>query len=398
MEDEWGAFYDRSLALAPLRAGALSGLTFAVKDVFDIAGYVPGAGSPDWKWTHKEAAAHAEAVRLLLENGAGLRGTTHTDELMYSLNGENYHYGTPINPQAQRHIPGGSSSGSAVAVSAGMVDFALGTDTGGSVRIPASYCGVYGFRPTHGAVSMQGVVPLAPSFDTTGWMSRDARIMREVGNVLLPGNGQDGAHASFGTIVTGTDIMQAVNEECAQAVQPWMSSLYGLAGEHREMVIAPEGLEVWMHVFRLLQGYEIWQTHGAWVEKERPRFGPGVAERFTWASSITSDSVRAERRLRQQIRESMSGLLGNDGVLVLPTAPGYAPLRNTTGKELENWRSRTLQLCCIAGLAGLPQVSMPLTDIGGRPVGLSLIAGPGRDRQLLQLCAQLADEPQAAVF
>lgn len=168
-----------------MQSGPLSGLSFAVKDVFDIKGNTSGAGNPDWLRTHPPAESTAPALLALLQRGAALEGTTQTDELMYSLNGENAHYGTPINPVAPDRIPGGSSSGSAVAAAAGLVDFAIGTDTGGSIRIPSSYCGLYGFRPTHGAVSTEGLIPLAHSFDTVGWMSRDVNILLKTGCVLL---------------------------------------------------------------------------------------------------------------------------------------------------------------------------------------------------------------------
>ncbi|HWI12737.1 MAG TPA: amidase family protein, partial [Burkholderiales bacterium] len=158
-------------------SGPLAGLTFAAKDIYDVIGHRTGFGSPDWLRTHEPAASTAPVVQQLLDAGATMVGKTQTDELTYSLNGENAHYGTPVNVNAPGRIPGGSSSGSAAAVAAGLVDFALGSDTGGSVRAPASFCGIYGIRPTHGRVSLRGACPLAATFDTAGWFAREASLL-----------------------------------------------------------------------------------------------------------------------------------------------------------------------------------------------------------------------------
>jgi amidase len=185
MDDNWNAFINDHLYIKQTESGPLKGLSFGVKDVFDIKGYRSSAGNPDWLQSHQASKGHAPIINQLLEQGGCLKGTTHTDELMYSLNGENFHYGTPVNPRSADRIPGGSSSGSAVAVAAGLVAFALGTDTGGSIRVPSSYCGIFGFRPTHGVVDSKGVIPLAKSFDTVGWMTRDPNLLLAVGEVLI---------------------------------------------------------------------------------------------------------------------------------------------------------------------------------------------------------------------
>ncbi|KAI7257790.1 hypothetical protein KC345_g10699, partial [Hortaea werneckii] len=197
LHNRHGAFRVPELTVPGCGHGTLDGLSFTVKDVFAVAGHRSSAGNPDWLRSHEPPAAHAPAVLKLLQAGAALHGAAHTDELMYSLGGENYHYGTPVNPRGEDRIPGGSSSGSAVAVASGSVDFALGTDTGGSVRVPSAYCGVYGFRPTHGAVDMEGVIPLAPGFDTVGWMAGSAELLLKVGEVLL-GTADDGGDTQTG--------------------------------------------------------------------------------------------------------------------------------------------------------------------------------------------------------
>ncbi len=389
MRDAWNAFFDRDMTLAPTAEGPLSGLRFAAKDIFELRGYVAGAGSPEWKDTHEPAERHAVAVERLLRAGAELTGTTHTDELMYSLNGENYHYGTPLNPKAPRHIPGGSSSGSAVAVAAGEVDFALGSDTGGSIRIPASYCGIYGFRPTHGVVPAEGMVPLAPSFDTVGWLAGDASTLRRVGEALLPAAA---AAPGFRRLLAADDGFDAAEPVVAGAARAVLAQVEGTSGTAEPVTMAAEGLERWMRCFRLLQGSEIWRTHGGWIDRVAPRFGPGVGERFAWTRTIRPEETAPELELREGIRRRMAALLGEDGILVLPTAPAGAPLRNTAGPEMEKRRSAALQLCCVAGLAGLPQLTMPLVEWNGLPVGVSFLAGPGQDARLLAWVSSFEDE------
>jgi len=173
------------LTVDPNRTGKLSPLTFAVKELYDVKGFVTGSGNPHWKKTHPVAQVTAPSVEILLNEGATLMGKTISDEMAFSLDGENVHYGTPLNPKCPDRIPGGSSSGAASAVAGGLVDFALGTDTAGSVRIPASYCGIYGFRPTHCTISLEHIHPMASSFDVVGWFARTPDILTRVGSVLL---------------------------------------------------------------------------------------------------------------------------------------------------------------------------------------------------------------------
>jgi amidase len=381
MNKDWGAFVCRDLVVNPLDSGILNGLTFAVKDVFNIQGYTSGAGNPDWLQTHSPAHRHAVSIERLLSHGARLTGTTHTDELMYSLDGENEHYGTPVNPKAPERIPGGSSSGSAVAVSAGLVDFALGTDTGGSVRIPSSYCGIYGFRPTHGRVNIDGVIPLAPSFDTVGWMARDTKTLLDIGRVLL--DGQQPYGSDFQRVYLANDAWAITDAVCRDALLTSIPLFENRVKECKWINLSPSGLTEWMNAFRILQGLEIWETHGKWIEQIKPRFGTTIGRRFLWASTLQKDDSHVPLQLRKNIRKQMSQLLGDDGLLVIPTAPGIAPLRSVSGDEVELRRALTLQLCCIAGLAGLPQVTLPLAESHGSPIGLSIIAGHGQDEKLL---------------
>ncbi|MGN7398189.1 amidase [Peribacillus frigoritolerans] len=390
MKDNWNAYVNGDLEIEPTGVGVLNNLTFAIKDVFAIEGYRCGAGSPDWLCTHGPAEQTAPLIEKLLQQGAKLKGTTHTDELMYSLNGENFHYGTPVNPIASERIPGGSSSGSAVVVSAGLVDFALGSDTGGSVRITSSYCGVYGIRPTHGAVSIEGVVPLAMSFDTVGWMARDPKILLDVGEILI--DGQEATDGHFSHIFFGQDAWEVLDDKYKEAFSNSILSIQEIADNYEWVKISEQGLSEWGNTFRILQGLEIWEEHGEWIQKENPKFGPGVAERFSWASTLNKAENKHHFELREEIRRFMYTLLGEKGLLVIPTAPEVAPFLNLQGEKMKQYREKTMQLTCIAGLAGLPQVTLTLINVNGLPIGLSIIANRNQDKNLLLWASQFSQK------
>lgn len=385
--DNLGAFCRHThVAIKGSGFGPLAGLTCGVKDIYDIAGHRTGFGSPDWLATHEAAGKTAPTVQRLLDAGADVIGKTHTDEMAFSLNGENAHYGTPVNVNAPGRIPGGSSSGSAAAVAGGLCDFAIGSDTGGSVRAPASFCGIYGIRPTHGRVSLEGVCPLAPSFDTAGWFARDPEVLERVGRVLL---GEGGA-ATAGRLLLARDAFSAAGDGVMRALQPALDRLSSLLGPPESVTLAAEGLQQWLYAFRLLQGAEIWTQHGAWVGRVKPKFGPGVKERMEWVSTIDPHKLGQAKVTREEVTRRMNRLLADHAVLVMPTVPGIAPLRNTPAKEIDDFRSRALSLLCVAGLARLPQVNLPLAQLDGCPLGVSILAARGGDLVLLGLARALS--------
>ncbi|MFZ5510758.1 MAG: amidase [Pseudomonadota bacterium] len=382
-EDKFGAFCAHNpVSMRGVPGGPLSGLRLGVKDVFDIAGHRTGAGNPDWLRTHEPAERSASAVQKLLDAGADVVGKTQTDELAYSLNGENLHYGTPRNPRTPERIPGGSSSGSAVAVAAGLCDLALGTDTAGSIRLPASFCGIYGFRPSHGVVANDGVVPLAPSYDTVGWMAPDPLLLAAAGNVLLPG--QPVAEAR--RLIIAQDALALASDAVRQALAPCIEQLAGAFPGTVSVALAPEGLLAWQQIFRVIQGFEVWQTHGPWITSVQPTFGPGIRERFQWAATITREDAEAASSERRRISDALDRLL-QDAVICLPTVAMVAPLKGSPTAEED--RTRALSLLCIASLARLPQVTLPVAHAGRCPVGLSLIGARNADRALLDLACRL---------
>jgi len=384
LRDPYNAFCRHiHVALGGAPDGPLRGLTMAVKDVFDIAGHRTGNGNPVWLESHTPAARTASAVQRLLAAGASMVGKTHTDEMAYSLNGENVHYGTPTNPKAPGRIPGGSSSGSAVAVAGGLVDFALGTDCGGSVRLPASYCGIYGIRTTHGLIPADGVVDLAASFDTVGWFARDPVTMSRVGDVLLPG----GPGFAPKRLLIAEDAFAFAGEEITAAMAAAVERLKAAFADHRQVRVYTGDPAAWSGIFRILQGDEIRRRHGAWIDAHNPSFGPGIAERFRWTRTIDPAEVERMRPQREAVARHLDSLLSDDALLCLPTAPGIAPKLATPAAELEVFRARAFALLSIAGLARLPQISLPLATMAGCPLGLSLIAPRGRDRGLLDWVA-----------
>jgi amidase len=385
--DTVGAFCRHThVEVAGAAKGPLAGLTCGIKDLYDIAGHQTGFGSPAWLATHDAAAATAPPVQSLLDAGAQIVGKTHTDEMAYSLNGENPHYGTPVNVNAPGRIPGGSSSGSATAVAAGLVDFALGSDTGGSVRAPASFCGIYGLRPTHGRISLANACALAWSFDTAGWFARDAAMLERVGRVLL---NDDRPASAPGRLLLAEDAFALLDDAAAKALQPALDRVVAVLGKPQNVTVSSEGLPQWFQVFRKLQGAEAWAQHRDWITRVKPQFGPGVRERFEWAATITANDVTPLKVEREDIARRMADLLKDNALLVLPTVHTIAPLRNTPTAVLDEFRGRAMSLLCIAGLARLPQVTLPLATLDGCPLGISLVAARGNDTLLLAAASRV---------
>jgi amidase len=370
-------------------AGPLGGLTFAVKDLFDVAGYPTGGGSPHILAMSGIKERTAPTVQRLLDAGARFVGKTHTDELAFSLNGKNAHFGTPVNGAAPDRVPGGSSSGSASAVSHGSCDFALGSDTGGSVRAPASHCGLFGLRPTHGRISLEGCLDLAPSFDTCGYFSRDPDVFVRVGHVLL---GEDPSPLpDKPRVLLSADAFAMLDTDVRGAVAAHVKTAEAVFGEATLVETASEGFEHLYWAFRYIQSREAWAVHGAMIERYRPPLGPGIGERFAFGKAVTDTQMAEAEETRVRFRERFRQLLGPDGVLLLPTMPDIAPLLSEDEESLNDYRNRALNLLCLAGLAGCPQVSLPLAGRAGAPLGVSLVGSAGSDLSLIRLTARLAE-------
>jgi amidase len=366
--------------------GTLSGLTFAAKDLFDVAGVPTGGGNHDWPTGRPVPDRHAWAVQALLDAGATLVGKTITDEVSLGILGENAFDGTPINVRAPGRVPGGSSSGSAAAVAAGLCDTALGTDTGGSVRVPASFCGLFGIRPTHGRINVTGMLPQAPTSDTTGWFARDAATFAKVSAVML---GEDIPHALPTRLIVAVDTFGFADANVAAALQPMMGRLTALIGHSREEVMAPQGLSVWARAQRTLQPFEAYTTFKGWLDQRNPRFAFSVARALVMGSMIPESERSWAELMRQEARGRMAHLLPEGTILCLPTTPFPAPLRGQPLSALDPLRDRITCLCAQGGLAGHPQLSLPGTTVDGLPIGLSIIGPRGSDASLVAVARAL---------
>lgn len=387
MSGAWFVPHDLAEPVAGASSGPLAGLTAVVKDSFDVAGARTGAGSPDWLAAHPPASAHAAVVERVLAAGATVTGKTICDELFYSVTGANAHYGTPANVRAPGRLPGGSSSGSAAAVAAAACDFAIGGDTGGSVRVPAAFCGVYGIRPTHGRVDAAGAVPMAPSFDVVGWFASGPGVFRNVGGVLLDG---PAVRSPLRRLLVAADAFEEADPAVAAAVEAFLRRAAGALPGPERLRVAPEGLDAWRESFRIVQAHEVWSSFGAFVTQAKPSLGPGIRERVAFAATVADDDAGVAREAAARAREHVRALVEPGTLVVLPTAPCIAPPLDASEDELELFRTPTMRLTCISGLSGLPQVTLPAGIVDGCPVGVSLLGWQGADETLLDLAVSLA--------
>lgn len=385
-----GSFFVPHDLQAPLRgaaAGALAGLTAVVKDMYDIVGSRTGGGSPEWLAEQKPATRNAALVEQILAAGATITGKTICDELFYSIAGVNAHYGTPANVRAPGRLPGGSSSGSAAACGANACDFAIGSDTGGSVRIPASFNGLYGLRPTLGRVDLSGAMAMAPSFDVGGWFANAPGVFRRVGAVLLRG---PAVAAPLRRLVLATDAFAQADADVAVLGRDFLKRAAPVLPQASEATVAPGGFDTWREAFRIVQAKEVWETFGDFVIRAKPKFGPGIKERMEFAATVTAEQAQPARQTVAAARAQIRALVPPGTIMALPTSPSIAPLVDLDGGELESFRVRVMRLTCIAGLAGLPQLSVPAGTVSGCPAGLSLIGWAGGDEALLDLAVALA--------
>lgn len=365
--------------------GPLAGLRLAVKDLFDVAGYPTSAGQPLMLARSGLKSAHAPVVQTLLDAGASFVGKTVTDELAFSLQGQNMHFGQPVNAAAPQRLTGGSSSGSASAVAHGLCDIALGSDTGGSIRAPASHCGLYGMRPTHGRICLAGAHPLAPSLDAAGWFTRDLPTFIRVAEVLL---GQ-GARPSRVRLIAPTELWGLLSAEVAEALQPACTRLERVAGPMLRQSVLNHSADDLSLAFRQTQGWEAWQTNGDFVTRLQPVMEPGVAQRLKWSSTVSRADYDAAQQVRHSLREHLARLLGDDGVLVMPSMPDVAPRVEDSEADLEAYRAASLRMLCVSGLTGFPQFSLPWARRLEAPLGLSLLASAGQDDLLMGLAEQV---------
>jgi amidase len=367
--------------------GPLAGRSFMVKDLFAIAGHKVSAGNPDWYAAASPATETAPAIRRLLDAGATLTAITICDEFFYSVLGSNIHYGTPMNTKALRHVTGGSSCGSAASVAARMCDFALGSDTGGSVRVPAAFCGLYGLRPTHGRIDIDGVTPMAPSYDTVGFLARDASLFREIGRVLLNGASVD---APLQRLIVAQDMISRSEASIDEEIWRVLHRIDRALPVPEHMDVVGEEFDVWRNAFRFNQGFELQSTLMPFALAHKDGLSPAIRERFEIASRVTPEEAKMGREIRAEVRKRLHGLVKPGTMIVMPTTPTLPPERDIPdGASTVEFRAMTLGSTCLAGHAGLPQISIPAGLAAGCPVGLSFIGWEGGDEALLDLAVKL---------
>ncbi len=397
------------IVLSQPQGRKLAGLSFAVKDICAIAGETTGFGNLDWQATHRVEEKNAPAIDLLLNQGAHLLAKACSDELALSLDGINVHFGTPLNPQWPERIPGGSSSGPASMVAAGLVDFGIGTDTAGSIRVPASYCGIYSLRPTFDAINSEGFLPLGPSFDTVGILAANIETLTKVASCLLPdGDGHErSTSAAVKNLIILDECFQMLSAELAPDMMAATQSLKScfekvttvqtLLPQHDAKM--PKSLGEIVEDFSAIRGYEAWQCHGQWLETVNPDMAESIKSRFLLCRNATAGDADKARLVHKQLQQFLAEVLGEHTFFCLPTTIGLPPLKISPAEQLQQNRLANMQLCSIASFAGLPQITIPvvlhqygqLTE-SNRPLasGISLIGGKNQDLPLLAAAADVA--------
>lgn len=377
---------DNHIALEGAKEGSLKDYVFAAKDVFMIKGSTVGNGHPDWLKSHGPDPFTSSAITKLLDEGADLVGKTICDELCYSISGENWHYGSPINPHDVRRFTGGSSSGSGAATAGGLVDFALGSDCLGSVRMPAAYNGLLGMRPTYQRVANDGEAPYCISMDVLGYVAKDPDVFTSVSEILL---NEDEEKVTFNQLFVATDCFDTVDSDVKEALQPAVAFIKTLLQESKDVVVAPEGLDSWVDTFKHVQGYEVWESYGGFVNKYSPRLSRGPKERLEWASTITLSQYRQALQEKALIEERFTEFLPKDAILVLPTGANVAPLRTASLEDINKERAQSSNLLCISPLTGTPQITVPLINHHDVPLGITLIGAKGTDMELVRFASKL---------
>ncbi|PRY11094.1 AtzH-like domain-containing protein [Kineococcus rhizosphaerae] len=381
-EQEDPATWRVRFAPEPAAAGPLAGLGVAVKDLIAVAGHAIGGGVPAWREQARPEPANAPALQRLLDAGAHVAGIAQTDELAFSLMGVNEHSGTPVNVNAPGRVPGGSTSGPAAAVAAGTADLGLGTDTAGSLRVPGSYCGLHAWRPTHGVVPVDGVLPLAPAFDTVGLLTRDGATLRRAGLELLR---QQPTGRAPQALLRSRTLMALATPETALAVEAALAALSVATGiPVRDVEVDPAAPAAWTTAFRTVQAAQAWAAHGAFLSANPDAVSPSVAARFRAGAAVTDEQVGAARQESARVSAWLAQVL-QQGWLCLPSTSTPAPRVDSTGEKFELARGGTLQLTTLASQTGVPALNLPWARVGTLPVGLCVLAPRGADADLLDL-------------
>ena len=375
---------------APTSVGALTSVKVAVKDLFDVAGHTSSFGHRQWRATHQPAVTDSEVVARLRAAGASIVGLAKMDQLAYSLIGNVGEGEPPTNTFDPQCFCGGSSSGSASAVAGGVADLGVGTDTAGSIRVPAAACGLFSIRPTYGRISTEGAVPLARSLDVVGLLARAPTLLEAALTATSPG----------ATKPVGLRRV-LVPAELASRNEPetWMvlNVVAKLAAQEFECRV--EEVEASLLVsaavgdlFGRIQGREIWSEHAEWIMANMTYLASDVQTRLRRCEVLShdaSDVVEADRDAREAYCQRLRALLDEGALMLLPVVPRRGPDRGWTEEQLLGYRLECFRLAAPSSLAGIPQVVVPARG-RARTVPLGFLGPSGSDEALLDLSRRLA--------
>ena len=380
---------DNHIAMRGLKGGRLSDYVFAAKDVFKVKGSTWGNGHPDWLRYSEPDEFTASAITKLLDQGSDLVGKTICDELCYSISGENWHYGSPLNPNDTRRLTGGSSSGSCAATAGGLVDFAIGSDCLGSVRVPASYNGIIGLRPSYERIKNDGEAPYCESMDVLGFVASEKKVFQDVASVLLD---KDPEETKFKKLYIVDDAFAAVDKEVKEPFDGIIDEMSDKLGNVEHITLADEGLDYWVkEVFQIVQGYEIWESYGGFINKYRPRLSPGPKDRLEKAATISRERYLKAKKKKEEFRKRVESLLSDGAIMITPTASSIAPLKSASLEEIDRLRTQSSNLLCISPLAEIPQLTLPLLEQEEIPLGVTLMSAKNTDRALIDFGLQFME-------
>ena len=364
--------------------GNLKNLKFVLKDMCDVKNIKTSCGNPDFYKACEPAKKHAEFLSNILSEGAILEGITICDEFFYSVIGENNHYGTPKNLNAPNCVPGGSSSGSAAALTTDLFDFSIGSDTGGSVRVPASFCGLLGIRPTHGRIKSNGVYPMAPSFDTIGWFSNNIKTFQKIGEVLLDKN--ENENITFNQFVIAEDLLELVDTDIKNQFNSYYKELHPNIKHIRLSKFSKSEIA---DNFRILQAGEIKEHVIPWIEKNKPKISLEINSRIEMASEILPLEIDAAKTFRQEIISEINNSLPEGDIAIFPTTPFSAPKCGQSDQDLGSDRKKIMEMTSIAGMTSRPQISIPKFKGKTGPVGISILGWQNSDEILLNKLSEI---------